>query len=617
MGSVRSTGKGLGGRGQWEFSAPNLANSGEMDKAPTGIAGLDEATRGGLPRGRTTLVFGGPGAGKTILALQTLVNAARFGDEPGIFVTFEEQSRQVVANASSFGWNIPELEKRRLFFLDASLDPGVVRAGQFDLQGVLAALSAKVKEMKARRVVFDGLDVLLTLLSDPHAERTELYRIHEWIARSHLTGIVTAKMVSSDPFAQAHYEFAAYMADCALRLVRSHKDGVSERDVSILKYRGSSFSENKVPFVIGPAGLEVAYQQLSGELGLRPSRPTRSPNRRISTGVERLDTMLNGGYFRAASVLLTGLPGTAKSSLSGAFVKAACRRGERALYVTFDGTGDEIVRNLTSIKIMLRSSVESGQLRILSGTSLSDSAEVQLMRITSAILKQRATCVVIDPISALARASDPSTALGVVSRFIHWSKANGVTLLCTSLLTSTDPHAEASGLGISTLCDTWIHLAYVQKGGERNRSLSIVKSRGTGHSNQVRELMLSNEGITLADVYKADGEVLMGTMRWEHEIGQKEDAQRRVSEARIRRIEIEREYEQIRARAALLHSELGLKSVELGAAKEAEQSRVTSEKSREAERRQRRFADFGEPRGGRPPTAAIARPKRRGRELGT
>ncbi len=285
------------------------------NKAPTGIAGLDEAMQGGLPRGRTTLVFGGPGCGKTVLALQSLVNGAG-QREPGIFVAFEENSRQIIANASSFGWDLPGLQQRKLFFLDASLRPNVVRAGKFDLTALLAGLAVKVKALGAKRLVFDGIDVLLTLLDDPAAERAELYRIHEWLIENDLTGILTAKAAGTDPFSQAHYAFAAYMADCALLLVRRHQDVVSERDVSILKYRGSAFSENKSPFVIGPTGMEVAEQHSAIDT-------VAASTERLPTGVPRFDTMLKGGYFRATTALITGLPGTAKSSLCGAFVEAA------------------------------------------------------------------------------------------------------------------------------------------------------------------------------------------------------------------------------------------------------------------------------------------------------
>ncbi|HNN94477.1 MAG TPA: ATPase domain-containing protein, partial [Pseudomonadota bacterium] len=322
------------------------------EKAPSGIAGLDEATRGGLPRGRVTLLFGGPGSGKTVLALQYLVHGAAQLNEPGVFVAFEESSRRIVANAGSFGWDLPRLQARKLFFLDASLQPSVLQAGQFDLTGLLSSLEVKVRELGAKRIVFDGIDVLLTLLQDSAVERMELQRISDWLLRHELTGIVTAKALGADPFALPHYAYAAYMADCAILLERRHVGVVSEREISILKYRGSSFFENKAPYVIGPKGLEVAEQQLHHPL-------TLAATERLSTGVSRLDTMLKGGYFRGATVLITGLPGTAKTSLGGTFLASACQKGERALMVTFDEHGAETVRNLASIGLQLQPLIDA------------------------------------------------------------------------------------------------------------------------------------------------------------------------------------------------------------------------------------------------------------------
>lgn len=568
-------------------------------KAPTGIAGLDEATRGGLPRGRVTLLFGGPGCGKTVLALQCLVHGAGQMNEPGIFVAFEESSRQIVANADSFGWDLPRLQECKLFFLDASLQPGVVRAGHFELTGLLSSLEVKVRELGAKRIVFDGIDVLLSLLQDAAAERTELYRIADWLLRHELTGIVTAKALGTDPFALPHYAFAAYMADCAILLERRHVGVVSEREISILKYRGSSFLENKAPFVIGPSGIEVAEQHT-----YHP--PTVATTERLSTGVSRLDTMLRGGYFRGATILITGLPGTAKTSLGGAFIAASCQQGERALFVTFDEHGADNVRNLASIGLQLQPLIDAGQLRIMSALSLTDSSEIQLLRIRAAIREQRASCVVVDPISALSKSSDPATALGVLARFVHWIKVNGITLLCTSLLSNPDPLSQAVELGVSTLADTWIHLTYMQYGGERNRGLSIIKSRGTAHSNQVRELVLSDQGLSLCDVYEAGGEVFMGSMRSEQERLRHEAERRMAEQAQQRRVELERARNELLSRRDSLQREIELAEHDLASAVKNESSRQGRVLEYRDDALRRRGADTDSP----PPPPDGARPRR-------
>jgi circadian clock protein KaiC len=486
-------------------------------KARTGIEGFDDITHGGLPRGRTTLIEGGPGSGKTIMALESLVNGARRDGEPGIFVAFEERTQQIIANAATFGWDLVELQKEKLFFLDAQPGIDLVRSGAFDLSGMLAGLASKVEEIKARRIVFDAIDVALSLLSDDHAERHEIYRIREWLTEHNLTGMITVKagghlgMTAS----QTHIGFMHFMADCSVILNHDLVQGVSHRNLRVLKYRGSSHSQNESPFVITDSGLEVADTRV-------PSRPEpQVTTERVTSGIARVDDMLGGGLYRGASVLITGLPGAAKTTLAGKFAEAACLRGERTLFVSFDSEVSEVARNLTSVDIQLQRFEESGLLHMLTARSITSSAEIHLMQIKNAARAHSARCVVIDPVSALAKLGSLNTMHSVAERLLAWSKAAGITLLCTSLLEEDGPGASGTQLQISTLADTWIHLSYLVIGGERNRGLSIIKSRGTWHSNLVRELILNSSGVTLTDVYNAGGEVLMGTPRREKEASEK------------------------------------------------------------------------------------------------
>ncbi len=469
-----------------------------------------------MPRGRTTLIEGGPGSGKTIMALQSLVNAARFDHEPGIFVAFEESSGRIMANAATFGWDLEALQSRQLFFLDAQPTPDLFQSGSFDLSGMLAAVAAKAREINAKRIVFDAIDVVLAMLNDPVAERREIYRLHEWLLASGLTGIITAK--SGDGHAEAlnqpKLSFMQFMVDCAVALNHHVVQGVSQRNLRVIKYRGSSFSENESPFLIASGGLEVAgIAQPDLPKGTDLSLITE----RISSGVARLDAMLGGGYYRGAGVLITGLPGTAKSTLSGAFTEAACQRGERTLFISFDSAANEVIRNLASVHIRLERFVKKGVLRMVSARAMMGSAELHLMNIQRLAKEHGARCLVIDPLSALSKLGNEDTASNVVARLIDWAKDTGITLVCTSLLSEAGVQVEGTPLQISTIADTWIHLNYTVNAGERNRGLTIVKSRGTAHSNQVRELLLSDAGVTLADAYTAGGEVLMGTLRWEKE----------------------------------------------------------------------------------------------------
>jgi circadian clock protein KaiC len=528
------------------------------DKMPTGITGLDEITRGGLPRGRNTVLVGGPGCGKTVLALQILVNGARHYQEPGIFVAFEENTRQIVRNAASFGWDLPALERKNLHFVDARIRPENITAGDFDLEGFLGMLGAKAKKMGAKRIVFDSIDVLLTLLDNIPRERQEVHRLLEWLNESGLSGIVTSKQEDGSAKTAERYGFLQFMADCAIQLRQQTLDQVSQRDLRVIKYRGSAFAENAAPMVIGQSGIEVANISAT-------DRYFPVSRKRVSTGVDRLDAMLGGGYYRGASVLITGAPGTAKSTLSGAFLAAACRGGERALYVSFDEISGEHARNMASVGIDLDTHLKSGLLKIYSARTEASSLEEHLVRIHSLIRGHRARFVVFDPLSSLFRAGAQSSVQSTSERLLHMTKAEGITTISTSLLASPDARIEGTPLEVSTIADTWIHLSYAVQAGERNRALTIVKSRGMKHSNQVRELMLSSAGVTLADVYTAGGEVLMGTMRWQRELAEKNDLERARLEVSRKEQEVKIAETELNVRIEALRRELELKRFELAA----------------------------------------------------
>ena len=529
------------------------------DKAPTGIAGFDDITGGGLPRGRSTLLLGGPGSGKTVFGLEFLVHGARTFKEPGIFVAFEETSKRILANAQSFGWKLSELQRGKLSFVDAQPAPDLVQSGSFDLGGMLAALQAMVESTGARRIVFDALDVVLALLADPAARRREIYRLHDWLLAHELTAVITAKSVGDELSNIGHepFGFMQFMVDCAVILNHKVVLGVSQRNLRVQKYRGTSFDENESPFLIGKSGFEVAVAHSLERGSLKVS------NERVSSGVARLDTMLGGGYYRGASVLITGFPGTAKTTLCGTFALAACKRSERTLFVSFDSDANEVIRDLSSVGIRLARYVKSGHLSMASARTISGSAELYLAHIEALAKEHKARCLVIDPVSTWSKSGSDLSMHSVSERLINWSKAEGVTLLCSSLVDEMTVHTEGgSSRQISTLADTWIHLSYLVQAGERNRGLSIIKSRGTSHSNQVRELILSNKGVTLADTYSAGGEVLMGTLRWQKESAERAAAEVAEAAGKLERVKLDAEVAELEVQLKSLGVELEAKKVE-------------------------------------------------------
>lgn len=537
---------------------PPLAS--KPTKAPTGITGFDEITGGGLPHDRTSLLVGGPGSGKTLFALQFLMHGARDCKEPGIFVAFEENSRRIISNTNSFNWKLDELvQRKKLYFIDAQPSPDLIQSGSFDINGMLAALSAQAKSMGAQRIVFDALDIMLSLLPDEVTKKREVYRLHEWLLANKLTGLITAKSGECENGlpGQQPFSFMQFMVDCSVYLNHRVSLGVSQRSVRVQKFRGSSFDENESPFIIGKNGFEVALARSIGHVDTQVSQE------RVSSGVKRLDTMLGGGYYRGAAVLITGFPGTAKTTMSGAFAEAACKRGERTMFVSFDSDGSEVMRNLASVGIRLERYAKNGLLRMVSARTITGSAETLLVHIKTLAQEHKARCLVIDPVSTLAKTGNELTAHNVAERLIDWSKVDGTTLVCTSLLDEmTGQENGNTPLQISTIADTWIHLNYLVQAGERNRGLSIVKSRGTEHSNQVRELILSNEGVTLADIYTAGGEVLMGTMRWEKESAERVANEVAEVEEKLKRVTLDAEEAVLEVRAKAVQTELLAKQVE-------------------------------------------------------
>jgi circadian clock protein KaiC len=545
-------------------------------KLPTGIPGFDEISDGGLPAGRTSLIIGGPGTGKTVFALQTLINGARDAGEPGIFLAFEETCEEIRSNASGFAWDIAALERDgKLFFIDAQISLDTLRSGQFDLQGMLETLEAKIKEMGARRIVLDSLDVLLELFADQEVGKQELRRLRLWLNRLGVSGILTARIEAIERGGDLAYPFLLFIADFILLLHYRVTDRVALREMRILKYRGSGFEQNEFPFAIGADGMEV------GSFGTAKLDFPVS-NEKVSSGIARLDAMLIGGYLRGSSILVTGAPGTAKTTLAGAFAQAAGRRKERTLYIAFDESPNEIIRNLASVRIRLDPLLETGVLQMHGLQSGARSSEENLIRIKSLVEGYEPRCMVIDPLSALVHAGGRLTGLAVAQRLLSLAKRRGITLLITSLMEEADPALEVSKIRVSTVADTWIHLTYMPSGGERNRALTIVKARGIGHSNQVRELVLSDSGVTLSDVYTARGQVLMGALRAEREAEDRNEQERLRAETKQRRRELQAAEAQVASRLKALEFELEIRRSE--AERRLEDERLVLERELEARR---------------------------------
>ena len=533
-----------------------------VSKAPTGIPGFDEITHGGLPRGSVTLVSGGPGSGKTIFAMQSLVGAARNFGESSLFVSFEEGPDELIKSAGNFGWTLTVAGAERgrgpsVTLFDGRPPEDMTQSGEFDLNGLLASLQEAIKQRPATRIVFDALDVLLGSLDDPKSERREVYRIINWVRRLGLTAIITAKLDLDDLEAIAPRQSHLPYLSASVVLLRNRLHGSSlTRTLRVAKYRGTAHSPNEHPLVISESGIEVSSDD---------SRILAYPvsNQRVSSGVKRLDAMLGGGYYRGSSVLVSGPPGTAKTTLAGAFIDAACARGERALFVSFDEAPDQILRNLRSVGLRLDRHARSGRLKVIAlRAGVIDAEEIwRIIRQNLAGLAPN--MFVIDPVSALTEEEEPDRYGNLIQRMVEFAKERKITTVMTTLMDRNVSTIETTRSQVSTIADTWMHLSFADRGGERNRTLTIIKSRGTRHSNQVRELVLGERGITLADVYSAGGEVLLGTARFEKEQQEVTAETLRISDFERQKGELVNELERISNNVKVQQAEIKLRRREL------------------------------------------------------
>ncbi len=537
-----------------------------VTKISTGIAGFDEITDGGLPENRLTAVVGGPGAGKTVFALQMLVNRSRNHGECGIFVAFEEPVVSVIRNTASFGWNLPAISGGGVRFLDANLPSEAELGGAFDLTGLLANLTRLAAETGARNIVFDGIDMLLSGLQNEYLERKELARLASWARHSAATAVITAKYFGVRDRDQLRSDFLQYMTDCVIQLSGAWTETTSSRSLRVIKYRGSGFAANPVPLVIGTSGIDVVSFK-----GTRLDYPTFT--NRVSSGIERLDLLLGGGYLCGSSILISGSPGTSKTSLAACFVAAACTRGEKAMFVSFDESAAQVIANMQSIGLDLSGPSEAGAVVMLSLMSTGRSPEEHFVAIRDHLRTHEPQCLVIDPLSSLLKSAYPFTGQ-ICESLIGEAKSRGITVLCTSLLDDVSGELELSSSKVSTIADTWIHVSNVAHDGERNRALTIIKSRGVGHSNQVRELILNNSGIDLADVYVAEGEVLMGSARGQKEAAEREKTSRETMVYQQTRMNLDQDLAVLQAQAERLGSEIARKARERAFLDDCEAQRV-------------------------------------------
>jgi len=542
----------------------------------TGIGGLDEITGGGLPATGLTAIMGGPGTGKTVFALQTIFNRLIEHREPAIFVTFEEPGEQILRDAASFAWGSGTFISTGIHILDARLPIDAITSGDFDLSSLLGSLSSIQNEIGARNIVFDGIDVLLSGLPDIKQDRRELTRLNDWARQAGLFSILTVKSEDHTERGQSRRDYVQYNSRCVISLNVDLNQTSVMRSLRVVKYRGSGFAADPLPFVINNDGIEAISFP-----GGRLSYPAYDD--RLSSGIPRLDALLGGGFLRGSSILVSGAPGTSKSSLAASFVVSACAAGKTVLLVSFDESASQIVAHMRSIGLDLGSCIDSGALVIESYQASNLSPVDHFVTLRKLLRVRTPDCLIIDPLSALQRRENPFSSM-ICERVFDLAKAYGITMLCTSLLDRVTGDQELSVSHVSTLADTWMHMSYVAHEGERNRALTIIKSRGTSHSNQVRELTLSHAGLDLVGVYAAGGKVLMGSARAERESQDLKDEVLAAIDQRQKRFALDRSVTEFEAVVRKAAEDLEWKRRELAMIEENERLRLASEEDTAAAR---------------------------------
>lgn len=511
----------------------NAGKSGKiiLKKSPTYIEGLDEILEGGFPGGRCTVIRGGPGTGKTILGLEFIYRGALAG-EPGIYVSFEENTEKLKENAATLGWNLEALEKKNLFFnYFGSLRPDEIIAGHFSLKGLLAALTSKADEMSARRIVLDSLDVLLRFFDKPQTVRSEMHLINNWLCTSGISTLLTVR--PSKRYESAIFEeFFESMSDCIIELDSRISEQIATRRMRVLKYRGSGFQSNEYPYVISGTGIRVTPISKVGLL----HKPL---GRKISTGIKEYDNILHGGYRKGSCVLIAGQPGSGKTILSSVFVENVCRKGDKVLYIGFEESQDALITNVESAGIKLKPYSYSGHLEFITNYPEAMGAEMHFIEAVERISRLNPAHIIIDAISACPRMGGRLAAFEYLMRLLNYCKERGITILMINQLSGSKDFLEISGNSISSMIDTVIYMDYIESMGERNRFIQVLKSRGSGHSNQKHEFQITGSGIKIYKVYTHKGEILTGIARQA-----KEDEERVASEHldyEIKRKELELE----------------------------------------------------------------------------
>ncbi|WP_296146076.1 circadian clock protein KaiC [uncultured Flavobacterium sp.] len=547
----------------------------KFPKTPTGVEGLDEITEGGFPKGRPTLICGGAGCGKTLLSMQFLIKGITEFDEPGVFMSFEEPSNDLSLNVRSLGFDLEKLKAEKKLVVDhVRVERSEIEeAGEYDLDGLFVRLGYAIDTVKAKRVVLDTLESLFSGLDNQAILRAELRRLFHWLKERGVTAVITGERGEATLTRQGLEE---YVSDCVIMLDHRVIEQVSTRRLRIIKYRGSTHGTNEYPFLIDEDGISVlpiTSLKLDNEVS----------SDIVSTGVPGLNEMFEkGGIYRGSNILVSGTAGTAKTTVAAYFANEQCLKKEKTVYFAFEESPQQLVRNMKSIGIDLDKHIKNGYLQIHSSRPSLNGLELHLLTLRKMIKEFNPTTVIIDPISNLISVGSMHEVRSMLVRLIDMLKLNNITALFTSLNKQTDDmRPDLAEESVSSLVDTWITVRDMEGIGERNRGIFIIKSRGMGHSNQVREFLITKQGIQLLDVELGPNGILTGTARKSHELNKTVSKLKLQDELDRKNREIDRKRKVLQANIDALKNEFESAVEELNILKTTEelQAKAASNKN--------------------------------------
>lgn len=537
------------------------------DLVTTGISGLDQILGGGLPKGRAMMVVGGAGSGKTLLGTEFLVRGAQQYKEPGLLVSFEESIDELAANARGFGWDLARLKKEGWLYpltIDLSGHAGQVETGDFDLEALFVRLRAGVEAVGAKRVLLDGISNLLSSFRNERTVRAELLRLFRWLKDQGLTIVVTGERGDGS---WTRLGFEEYLADGLIVLDHRVEGKIAQRLLRIVKCRGVPHATDEFPFLIGKDGFSL-FPIIAADLNFSVS------TKRVRSGIEGLDEMLEGkGFYQGSMVLVGGSAGTGKSSVGAAFVDAACERGESAIYFAFEESPAQIIRNMRRIGIDLGRWVDNGLLTFHATRALNQGLEGHLTEMQEAVRLAKPSVAVVDPISGLAPVGNETEIKSMIARMSDYFRVHGITTMMTNLAVNGRSGEEAD-LAVSSLADTWILVRVIEQNAERNNVIQVLKSRGMGHSKVLREFNFTKDGIKVVDAYIGVNGAVVGSARHSQEA---KDRMERVE----RRAEIEKKRRQLDERRRSVDTQIAALEAEYKAELEALEADVTAFDSRE------------------------------------